>query len=452
MIDHVIILAAGKGKRMVSSISKPCHTFAGKALIRWVYEAAKACDPKCIHIVHGQDNQTELADALNANDVQWVCQPSPTGTADALKCVLSHLSGGQFLVLYPDMPLVRHEDLIQLIKSDPTLAIIANQVKDPTGYGRLIINHRDQLTAIVEEADAAPSQKDINLIFTGIMAGAVDQVNHWLDQVGNQNAQQEKYLTDLVQIAYQANQACEVHAVKDENAYQGINSLRELVNLQRKYYINRAYEFLDKGVKIIDPARFECQGDVTIGPDTEIRPNVSITGPCHIGSHCLIGDHVTLEVVNLEDHATVHSHSLLKHTALAAHAVVGPYAYCRDHTHLDQYAQLGAFVEAKKTYMGQYAKAKHLTYLGDAEVGQYTNIGAGVIICNWDGKVKHPTKIGDYVFVGSDSQLIAPLKIDHHAFIAAGSCINKDVPSHHFAIARSKQVVRQHKKEFQKND
>lgn len=452
MIDHVIILAGGKGKRMASSISKPCHTFAGKTMIRWVYEAALACKPRHIHVVHNQDNKLELANALGTDEVNWVCQPSPTGTADALKCVLSNLSSGQFLVLYPDMPLVRHEDLVQFIKTDPTLAIIANQVKDPMGYGRLIYNHMDQLTAIVEEADATPSQKDINLIFTGIMTGAVHQVNHWLHQVGNQNAQQEKYLTELVEIAHQANQACEVYAVKDENAYQGINSLRELVNLQRKYYINRAYEFLDKGVKIIDPARFECQGDVSIGHDTEIRPNVSIIGPCNIGSHCLIEDHVTLEVATIEDHVTVHTHSLLKHVTVAAHGSVGPFAYCREHTHIAQHAHVGAFVEAKKTHLGEYSKAKHLSYLGDADIGQYCNIGAGVIVCNWDGQTKHPTKIGDYVFVGSDSQLIAPLKIESHSFIAAGSCINKDVPSHHFAIARSKQKVREYKKEFQKSD
>lgn len=439
MIDHVIILAGGKGSRMQSSKSKPLHDFAGKPLIRWSYDLAKQCNPKYIHIVHGQNNQTELAPLVPDAKIRWVCQSDPKGTADALSKALDGIKGN-FLVIYADMPLVSFVEIKAMLNQDGHLKLLTVNRQDPFGYGRLIRDDAQNPVAIVEEADATVPQKQIKEVFTGILSGSVEQVQNWISGLDNENKQQEYLLTDIVAKAYNDKVLLATYCSEDHVAFSGINAMEELVTLQRVYYEKRAHDFLKRGVKICDPKRFECQGEVDIGFDTEVRPNVSLTGPCSIGSNCFIGENAVLSHVQMGDHSSVMPNSVLDHTYLAAHAKVGPFAYCRNGTVIADYAEIGSFVETKQAYIGQRSKAKHLSYLGDVDIGKNCNIGAGVIVCNWDGKKKHKTVLGDHVFVGSDCQLVAPIHLEDYVFIAAGSCITENVPKNNLSIGRTKQL------------
>lgn len=440
MIDHVIILAGGKGSRMNSSKSKPVHDFAGKPLIRWAYDLAKQCKPKFIHVVHGQNNQTDFAPLIPDATIRWVCQKKPNGTADALMCALDGIDKGQFLVIYADMPLVNVSDIQSMLNLQGELKLLSVRHDNPHGYGRLIHDDHGNPSAIIEEVDATNEQKQIQEVFTGILSGCVEQVKNWIQSLDNKNKQKEYLLTDIIAKAYKGKHSTHAHCSKNSVAFSGINSMAELVKLQRIYYEERAYEFLNKGVKICDPARFECQGEVDIGYDTEVRPNVSLMGPCSIGSNCFIGENAVLSHVQMGDHASIMANSVLDHTYLAAFSKVGPFAYCRNGTVIADYAEIGSFVETKQAYIGQRSKAKHLSYLGDVDIGKNCNIGAGVIVCNWDGKKKHKTVLGDHVFVGSDSQLIAPIHLEDYAFVAAGTCITKNVPKHNLSIGRTKQL------------
>lgn len=440
MIEHVIILAAGKGSRMQSSYSKPVHLFAGKPLIKWAYDLAKTQNPKSIHIVHGESNQTELSPLVPDASIRWVCQNTPKGTADALMCALTNIESGRFLVVYADMPLVPKREIEALVAMSSDLNLMSVKQQDPTGYGRIVKDNQGQPIAIIEELDASSEQKQIDEVFTGILSGDVETVKHWISQLDNNNKQQEYLLTDIVEFAVKDQVPVNVLCSEDSVAFSGINSMKELIELQRTYYEMRAYEFLSKGVRICDPLRFECQGEIEIGHDTEIKPNVTLNGPCSIGAHCTIGENAVLSHVQMGDGSSVLPNSVLDHVFLAAHAKVGPFAYCRNGTVIADYAEIGAFVETKQAYIGQRTKAKHLAYLGDIDIGKNCNIGAGVIVCNWDGKKKHKTILGDHVFVGSDSQLIAPIKLEDYVFVAAGSCLTKDVPKHQLSIGRSKQI------------
>ena len=440
MIDHVIILAGGKGSRMQSSRSKPVHDFAGKPLIRWSYDLAKQCKPQYIHIVHGQNNQTEFAPLVPDAKIRWVCQNDPKGTADALIKALGGIDTGSFLVIYADMPLVDFNEINTMLNLNGDLKLLSVNQSNPFGYGRLIRDDQNNPAAIIEEVDASSAQKEITEVFTGILAGSVEQVKSWINALDNNNKQKEYLLTDIVAKAYSDQVSINAHCANDQIAFSGVNAMDELVTLQRIYYEKRAYEFLKKGVKICDPKRFECQGEVDIGYDTEIRPNVSLTGPCSIGSNCFVGENAVLTHVQMGDHSSVMPNSVLDHTYLAAYAKVGPFAYCRNGTVIADYAEIGSFVETKQAYIGQRSKAKHLSYLGDVDIGKNCNIGAGVIVCNWDGKKKHKTVLGDHVFVGSDCQLIAPIHLEDYAFVAAGSCVTKNVPKHNLSIGRTKQL------------
>ena len=440
MIDHVIILAGGKGSRMQSNKSKPAHDFDGKPLLRLSYDLAKQCQPKYIHIVHGQNNQIEFAPLVPDAKIRWVCQSDPKGTADALIKALDGIDHGKFLVIYADMPLVKLDEIKIMLDAKCDLKLLTVNQENPFGYGRLIRDDNDNPEAIIEEVDATVQQRKIKEVFTGILSGSVEQVKNWIHGLDNNNKQQEYLLTDIVTKAYKEGVSISAHCSDDHIAFSGVNAMEELVMLQRVYYKKRAYEFLRKGVKICDPARFECQGEVDIGFDTEIRPNVSLMGPCSIGSNCFIGENAVLSHVQMGDHASIQANSVLDQTYLAAHAKVGPFAYCRNGTVIADYAEIGSFVETKQAYIGQRSKAKHLAYLGDVDIGKNCNIGAGVIVCNWDGKKKHKTVLGDHVFVGSDCQLIAPIHLEDYVFVAAGSCVTKSVPKHNLSIGRSKQL------------
>lgn len=441
MIDHIVILAAGTGSRMNSSKSKPVHDFAGKPLLRWVYDLAKSCQPRLIHIVHGPDNQTELAPLVPDAEIRWVCQSKQNGTANALMSALKEVNGGRFLVLNADMPLVDYETVMSLLVLQAPLKLLTVKKNNPTGYGRIMRHDATQAPyAIIEELDATSEQKKINEVFTGVLSGDVDDVKTWIQSLDNNNQQEEYLLTDVVSKANEAEVSIAAYCSDHSFALTGINTMSELVKLQRAYYEQRAQYFLDKGVRICDPKRFECQGDVEIGHDTEIKPNVSLIGPCHVGSNCVISENCVLNHVQMGDFATVLPNCYLDQTYLAAYSKVGPFAYCRNGTVIADYAEVGAFVETKKASIGQRSKAKHLSYLGDIDIGKNCNIGAGVIVCNWDGKNKHKTILGDHVFIGSDTQLIAPVHLEDYAFVAAGSCITKDVPKNNLSIGRSTQV------------
>ncbi|MAH60731.1 MAG: UDP-N-acetylglucosamine diphosphorylase/glucosamine-1-phosphate N-acetyltransferase [Legionellales bacterium] len=451
MVDHIIILAAGYGRRMRSKKSKAAQVFAGKPMINWAYDLAKSCQPKFIHVVHNKDNQKELVRLVPFPDIMWIKQEKICGTGDALRSAIEHIYEGQVLVLFVDMPLIETSQLNALLHCDGDIKLLTAMSQNPKGYGRIIRDHNEVVQSIVEELDLSPDQHAIQEVFTGILSAPVALLKKLLAKLDNNNQQKEFLLTDIVKYAKEEKQA--VNAVKLDHDYgiSGVNTIRQLVELEKQYYLQRAYQFLDSGVRIADPERFVCTGDIEIGHDTVIEPNVTLVGPCQIGHGCYVGQNSRLDNVQLGDYASVHPYSFLKQTYLAANASVGPFGYCREGTVLADHAEVGAFVETKQAYIGHNSKAKHLSYLGDIDIGRHVNIGAGTIVCNYDGQKKHKTIIGNHVFVGSDSQLIAPVNLKDYTFVAAGTCVTEDVPENTLAIGRSRQTNRKKPTHFSKS-
>lgn len=450
-MEHIIILAAGYGSRMKSQKSKAAQVFAGKPLIKWAYDLARTCQPKFIHVVHNDRNQTELAPLIPYPEVLWIKQEKICGTGDALRCALENILDGHALVIYVDMPLIESDHLNLLSKLDGDVKLLTAEARDPTGYGRVIRTVSGEVQQIIEQMDLSKEQQSINEVFTGILSAPVDRLKAWLNKIDNKNAQGEFLLTDIVKCAVDEKSSVKALKLPDDACIAGVNTMSQLVKLEKHYFKKRAEDFLAAGVKIEDPDRFVCTGEVEIGRDTVIERDVRIHGPSQIGSSCMLRTGCILENAQLGDASIVHPYSYLKHTFLAANTAVGPYAYCREGTVLADHAEIGAFVETKQAYIGHYSKAKHLSYLGDIDIGRHVNVGAGTIVCNYDGQKKHKTIIGNHVFVGSDVQLVAPLNIKDYAFVAAGTCVTEDVQENQLAIGRSRQENKKKSKKIAKS-
>jgi bifunctional UDP-N-acetylglucosamine pyrophosphorylase/glucosamine-1-phosphate N-acetyltransferase len=441
----VVILAAGQGTRMKSAQPKVLHPVAGMPMLQHVVRTASALNafPIVAVVGHGADLVTQ---AMEAPFLEFVHQKQQLGTGHALICAKASLAQfeGDLLLLCGDVPLLQSTTLENLIrhhrKSPASLTILTAEINEPTGYGR-IIRGENGVERIVEEKDAKNSERNIKEINTGIYLFNAPDVFKWLANIGNRNAQGEYYLTDVVTEAQKFGHHVEALKVENTDEIMGINDRVQLSVADRlmRLRINEFHQH--SGVTIIDPHSTYIEPDVTIGPDTILLPGVHLRGQTQIGNHCTIEPGVVITDCQVGHHVHIKSGSVLTESHIGDACLIGPMAHLRPGTVLKGHNKIGNFVETKKAVIGEKSQASHLSYLGDADLGKNVNIGCGTITCNYDGVNKHQTVIEDDVFVGSDTQFVAPVSIGHGSLIAAGSTITKDVPADALAISRSDQKI-----------
>jgi bifunctional UDP-N-acetylglucosamine pyrophosphorylase/glucosamine-1-phosphate N-acetyltransferase len=438
---EVVILAAGKGKRMFSDTPKVLHQVAGRPLLQHVVDTALSLKAGTVHVVVGHEAQ-QIQDYFHNTPVQWAMQAEQLGTGHAVAQAMPQVHDDSLvLVLYGDVPLIQADTLQTLVAlaQSGALAILTLNSKDPTGLGRIIRDAGGHAIAIVEEKDANPDQKKITETNTGIMAVQASHLQHWLGQLKNDNAQGEYYLTDIVALAVLQGVKVATQMVEDELEVLGVNNKVQLAQLERHFQGRMALQLLERGVTLADPSRIDVRGELLCGRDVEIDINCIFEGKVAIGSRVRIGPNVCIKNANIGDDTVVHANSHIDGVNIGAECAVGPFARLRPGTVLNTGSKIGNFVETKKAIIGPGSKVSHLSYVGDATIGRDVNIGAGTITCNYDGVNKFETLIEDNVFVGSNTALVAPVKIGENATIGAGSTITGDVPGRHLAIARGRQ-------------
>lgn len=437
---EIVILAAGKGSRMRSQRPKVLHELAGTSLLSHVLQAASALNPTQIHVVVGHEKE-QVMNAVEGDSINWVEQKQQLGTGHAVQQALPQIDpAAAVLILTADVPLIQSSTLSRLAAqmSAFPLALLTAVVDTPTGLGR-IMRDGDSVVGIVEEKDCTPAQRKIREINSGIMCVQGNYLTTWLQQLGKNNAQGEYYLTDIVEIAHREGSPIAALHPETNIEVEGINSRVQLADVERALQRHQAEQLMLSGVTIMDPARLDIRGVVEIGRDSLIDVNVVINGPCTFGENVTIGPNCVITASNIGANSTIHAHSVIENARLGEHVNVGPFARLRPGTELADEVRIGNFVETKNAQFAQGAKANHLSYVGDSSVGARTNIGAGVITCNYDGANKYKTTIGDDVFVGSDSQLVAPVVIADGATIGAGSTITNNVGKSQLAISRGRQ-------------
>jgi bifunctional UDP-N-acetylglucosamine pyrophosphorylase/glucosamine-1-phosphate N-acetyltransferase len=440
----VIILAAGEGKRMRSALPKVLHPLAGRPLIAHVLATARTLDPTRIHLVYGHGGET-LRARLAAESVNWVEQKERLGTGHAVSQVAPFLSPDTtVLVLYGDVPLINAETLRSLLKQteESGIALVTAEVADPRGYGRILRDAQGGITGIVEERDANETQRAIREINTGILAARASLLLPFLNRLRNDNAQGEYYLTDVIAMAAATgSKPVAVSAGRIEEVL-GVNDRIQLATLERHFQRMQAEEQLKRGVTLLDPARFDLRGELTTGRDVIIDVNVVFEGRVELGDDVYVGPNCVIRDARIGSGSRIEASTVIEKAEIGEHCHIGPYARLRPDTRIAAEARIGNFVEVKKASIGHGSKVNHLSYIGDAEVGRDVNIGAGTITCNYDGANKHLTRIGDGAFIGSDSQLVAPVTIGAGATIGAGSTITKDAPPGELTLSRAPQQTR----------
>lgn len=433
----VVILAAGKGTRMYSDLPKVLHTIAGKAMVKHVIDTVKQLEPQHIHLIYGHGGDIMQA-RLKDEPVNWVLQTEQLGTGHAMQQAAPYFQDDEnILMLYGDGPLITVETLKKLIAAKPEkgIALLTVTPENPTGYGR-IIRENGNVVAIVEQKDATPEQLQIREVNTGVMVSDGASFKKWLARLDNNNAQGEYYMTDVIGLANQdGQQVCAVQS-DDIMEVEGANNRLQMAALERYYQRKQADNLLLAGVMLVDPNRFDLRGELTHGKDVEIDINVIIEGKVKLGNRVRIGAGCVLKNCEIGDDVEIKPYSVLEDSIVGERSAIGPFSRLRPETKLAAETHIGNFVEIKKAQIGTGSKVNHLTYVGDAEVGSNCNIGAGVITCNYDGANKFKTTIGNNVFVGSDSQLVAPVTIADGATIGAGATITKDVAENELVISR----------------
>ena len=424
----VVILAAGKGTRMYSDLPKVLHTLAGKPMVQHVIDAATGLGARHIHLVYGHGGD-RLKAMLTEPSLNWVLQAEQLGTGHAMQQAAPAFADDEdILMLYGDVPLISQETLRRLRDAKPEggIGLLTVELDNPSGYGR-IVRENSAIVGIVEQKDATPEQLKISEINTGILIANGGDLKRWLAQLTNNNAQGEYYITDIIALAHQeGRQINAVHPTRVSET-DGVNNRLQLATLERAYQSEQAEKLLLAGVMLRDPARFDLRGTLSHGRDVEIDVNVIIEGDVRLGDRVKIGAGCIIKNSVIGDDCEISPYSVIEDANLAADCTVGPFARLRPGSELAQAAHVGNFVEMKKASLGKGSKAGHLSYLGDAEIGANVNIGAGTITCNYDGANKSKTLIGDNVFVGSDTQLVAPVSVAAGATIAAGTTVMKDV-------------------------
>ncbi|AUJ71751.1 MULTISPECIES: bifunctional UDP-N-acetylglucosamine diphosphorylase/glucosamine-1-phosphate N-acetyltransferase GlmU [Pseudoalteromonas] len=437
---NTIILAAGKGTRMRSKLPKVLHPIAGKPMVQHVIDNAVSLGAQSTNLVFGHGAQ-QLKTALAHNEVNWVHQAEQLGTGHAVAVAKEHIGDeDKVLILYGDVPLTKKSTLQRLLNVTPDngLAVLTVDLANPTGYGRML-RENGKLVGIVEQKDASAEQLAITEINTGIMAANGGLLKKWLGQLSNNNAQGEYYLTDIVAMAH--SEGIEITSAQpdDEMEVEGANNRVQLAALERAYQAWQAEALMVNGASLADPARIDVRGQVTTGEDVQIDVNVIFEGHVEIGDDVVIGPNCVLKNCKIGNGVVIKANTLIEDALVADKCTLGPFARLRPGAIMEEDSHIGNFVEMKKSRLGKGSKANHLTYLGDAEIGEKVNIGAGTITCNYDGVNKSKTIIGDNAFIGSNSSLVAPVEIGSTATIGAGSVITSTVKDEQLAVARGKQ-------------
>jgi bifunctional UDP-N-acetylglucosamine pyrophosphorylase/glucosamine-1-phosphate N-acetyltransferase len=436
----VVILAAGKGSRMHSDIAKVLHPLAGRPLAAHVIDSARRLGGNRVILVYGHGGES-VREALAAADVEFVLQDQQIGTAHAVQQALPLLVSARTLVLYGDVPLVKQETLKRLANADAKLALLTVELDDPTGYGRILRGRKGRITGIVEEKDASAKQKSIREVSTGLMATDTSLLRAWLARIDNRNAQREFYLTDVAALAVKDKVG--VAAVQPSSAWEvlGVNSKGQLARLERIYHWEQAQALMAQGVTLSDPSRIDVRGELSCGRDVALDVNCVFEGKVVLGDRVKIGAHCVIRNAHIGPDCEVLPFSHLDDITAGTHCRIGPYARLRPGTRLANDVHVGNFVEIKASELGDGSKANHLAYLGDSSLGRNVNVGAGTITCNYDGANKHRTVVEDDVFIGSDTQLVAPVTIAKGTTIGAGSTITKDTTPGELAMARARQIT-----------
>ena len=438
---NVVILAAGQGKRMRSRLPKVLHALAGRPLIEHVIATARRLKPVRICVVYGHGGE-QVPQALTASDLTFVRQQPQLGTGHALAQVRPQLlaSAGLTLVLYGDVPLIGEETLAAMIAGGgDRLTLLTAELDDPTGYGRILRNKRGSITAIVEEKDASAAERKIREVNTGIMALPTSRLADWTSKLSNKNSQREYYLTDVVPLALADKVPVASVKAGDEWEVLGVNSKEQLARLERIYQREIATRLMDEGVALADPARIDVRGRLACGADVRIDVNCVFEGAVSLGDRVEIGAHCVVKNAEIGAGTRIEPFTYIDSAKIGANCRIGPYARLRPGARLAEEVHIGNFVEVKESDIGTRSKANHLSYIGDTTVGRDVNVGAGTITCNYDGANKHRTVIEDDVFIGSDTQLVAPVTVRRGATIGAGSTITREAPADQLTLSRVKQ-------------
>jgi bifunctional UDP-N-acetylglucosamine pyrophosphorylase/glucosamine-1-phosphate N-acetyltransferase len=438
---NIVILAAGKGTRMHSDLPKVLHPLAGRPLLQHVLDTAAQLAPGKTCVVYGHGGEA-VPQAMAQYAADFVLQEPQLGTGHAVQQALPHLAdGGVTLVLYGDVPLIQHSTLHQMQQVGDGLVLLTVNLENSTGYGRIVRNTQGDVLSIVEEKDATPEQCEIKEVNTGILTAPTHLLRNWLAQLRNNNAQGEYYLTDIVAMA--VAQGVTVHTVQAKHIWEvlGVNSKMQLAGLERTWQREQAHHLLEQGVTLADPERLDVRGKLVCGRDVEIDVGCIFEGEVHLGDNVRVGAYNVIRDSSIASGTQIAPYSHIDQAEIGNDCHIGPYARIRPGSKLHNDVHIGNFVEVKNSEIAANSKANHLSYIGDSTVGSRVNIGAGTITCNYDGANKYRTVIEDDVFIGSDTQLVAPVKVGRGATIGAGSTITRDAPEGELTLSRGKQIT-----------
>lgn len=442
MALSIVILAAGQGTRMLSQRPKVLHELAGKPLLQHVYDVASVLAPAQVIVVYGHGGEF-VRQRCSQIRAHWVEQSQQLGTGHAVQQALPHIPEQDLvLVLCGDVPLITAATLQRLIAAaESGFGLLTVTLDNPAGYGRILRDERRKVIGIVEERDATPEQRMIKEINTGLMAVSARWLREWLSRVGIDNAQGEYYLTDILSIAVAAGRSISTVSPNCKAEVQGINDRAQLAQLESYFRASQARSLMLQGLTLIDPARFDLRGEVTFGTDCVVDVNVILEGAVRLGNRVRIGANTVIRDSELGDDVVILPNCVIEDSSIDRGSQLGPFTRLRPETKLHEDVRIGNFVEIKKSEIASGTKINHLSYVGDTQVGKNVNIGAGTIVCNYDGANKQRTVIGDGVFVGSDTQLVAPVTIGEGATIGAGTTVTQDVPPGVLALSRTRQIT-----------
>jgi len=438
---HVIILAAGQGSRMKSDLPKVVHRLAGKPMLQHVVDTANQLNAETIHIVVGHGAE-KVKETIKDEHINWCLQAEQLGTGHAVAQAIDQIpKDADVLILYGDVPLTAAQTLDELVSSVEIeqLSLLTVNLENPQGYGRIIRGEDQLISAIVEEKDASDEQRLVNEVNTGILAMSAEALHRYIPQLSNSNAQSEYYLTDIIEIAVKNGDCVVSHQPNFEQEVQGVNNRLQLCELECWHQSRVSEELMLAGVTLYDPNRIDVRGSLEFGKDVIIDLNCIFEGNVVLGDGVEIGPNCVIKNAKIGSDTVIHANSIIEDTEIGESVNVGPFARLRPGTKLLNKSKVGNFVETKKTTLGEGSKINHLSYIGDATLGRNVNVGAGTITCNYDGVNKFKTELGDGVFVGSNSSLVAPVKVGKNATIGAGSTVTKDIENEQLTVARAKQ-------------
>ena len=443
MATTAIILAAGKGTRMRSSLPKVLHKVAHQPLVEHVYHSVKSIDETRVGIIYGHGGEL-VKDELKHLETEWLEQREQLGTGHAVKQALPMVNDEDtVLILYGDVPLTKPSTLKDLVDAslDTGFSLLTVTLENPKGYGRIVRGSSGRILKIVEEKDASDEEKLIDEVNTGMMAVSGKYLHKWLNALNNDNAQGEYYLTDIVEMAVDENIEINSRQPSDEYEVLGVNNRLQLAELERFYQNEKADQLMTAGVTLRDPSRIDVRGELEVGEDIILDVNVVFEGKVSLGSNVKVGPNTVIKNSQIGEGVEIQANCVIEDAIVGKSTKIGPFARLRPGTELGDGVHVGNFVEIKKSIVAEGSKVNHLTYIGDTDIGKEVNIGAGTITCNYDGANKFRTKIGDNVFIGSDTQLVAPVEIADGATIAAGTTVTKNAPAGQLTLSRTKQVT-----------